>query len=85
VLELINLLCLTATCQLLLMGHSTTGRTASKRVNVMLPISKLEASYQVSKMMALSASVCAISELAVWPNADLPIGFLSLPDSEVVL
>ena len=81
----VNLLCVTATCQLLSMCHSTTGRTASKRVHVMLPISKLEASYQLSKMMILSASVCAISALSVWPNADLPTNFLSLPDSEVVL
>jgi hypothetical protein len=72
-------------CQLPLMCHSTTGRTAPKRVHVMSPISKSEASYQLSKTMALSASVCAISELAVWQNADLPTRFLSLPDSEVVL
>jgi len=51
----------------------------------MLPIIKLEASYQLSKMMALSASVCAVSELAVRPNADLPTSFLSLSDSEVLL
>jgi len=85
VLELINLLCLTATCQVLLMCHSTTRRTASKHVHVMLAISKLEASYQLSKVMALSASECAISELAVWPNADLSTSFLSLSDSKVAL
>jgi len=60
------------------MCHSTTGWTASKRVHVMKPISKFEASYQLSKMMDLTASVCAVSGLTVWPNADLPTSSLSL-------